>query len=155
MLDQHAAACLCLALRHVPLIRQRLGNRLQPLLRAAAPARSARSRRARVPKYGLEQGHRGLAALLLDHMVQHGGERLPVPPGEEGLAAGAQTIDEHRRADPAMHPLMADQTLQLQLLQMVPHGVEREIQSAGQILGGELPPSLELQQHGPTLATLA
>jgi hypothetical protein len=54
-----------------------------------------------------------------------------------------------------MQPLMRDQVLQLELLQVVPHGVERQPQPARQILGSQLSASLELKQHGPTLTALA
>jgi hypothetical protein len=54
-----------------------------------------------------------------------------------------------------MHPLMPYQPLELELLEVMPHSVERQSEPGRKVFGRKLTSPLELQEHGAALPTLS
>ena len=151
VLGQRAAAGLRRAPRPCSPLPRAPGHGLEPLSgRRAGQLASEPAGEAR--EIGLEQRHRGVAPLALDHLVQQRSEGLLVAPREERLArrrsAGRRTPARRRRGARARRP----PGLRLELLQVVPRRVEREPQPAGKFLGRQLARALELHEDRPPLA---
>jgi hypothetical protein len=53
-----------------------------------------------------------------------------------------------------MHPLMPYQPLELELLEVMPHSVERQSEPGREVFGRKLTSPLELEQDRPALAAL-
>ena len=81
-----------------------------------------------------EQLHCRLAAALPGDALQQLGECLLVSAREQRLAVRAQPVCERWRADPALLTTVDDESLRLELLQMVADRVSGDTQLAGEVL---------------------
>ena len=77
----------------------------------------------------------GGPALPLHYVVEQLGEGGLVTPGEKCFPRRAQPVSERRRTDALMQALVFDQAFGLELLEVMPYGVEGDAEPGGQLLG--------------------
>ena len=91
----------------------------------------------------LEEGNGSLSAVAVNHLLENGSEGLLVAAREQSLRRGREPIGEGRSADSAILPFVGDQTGGLELLEMMPDGVQGSTHPFRQVLGRK--PALQLQ----------
>ena len=134
--------------RHVPLGVEHPRDHLTPLLRGD-PARLDLQPLGERPVLLLQQRHRGIPARRRDQVVEEVGQGPLVAVRKEAMSFGGKAIGVRRGANTLRGAVEPDDPLRLQLLQVMPHRVQRVPQRGRKIPGRRPTLALQVQQHQP------
>src|SRR5690606_26674072 len=147
VLGERAAAEGGVTFRHVSLFLPRAGDDAHPL-RGGGAGQLRREPGLQLFIAGHQERHRRLPPLPRHEVIQQLPQGFLVALRKERFPGGGQPIGKAGRTHgTALHPLIDHQPGCLQLLEVVPDGVEREPDLDPELLDREPARALELEQH--------